>query len=53
MPEAVPLIVAIEVEELAPGLPEVAARWQERGAAEVIIHDVKADELEAVLAAMG
>ena len=53
VPEAVPLIVAVEVEELAAGLPEVAARWQERGAAELIIHDVKADELEAVLATMG
>jgi alkanesulfonate monooxygenase SsuD/methylene tetrahydromethanopterin reductase-like flavin-dependent oxidoreductase (luciferase family) len=53
VPEAVPLIVAIEVDELAPGLPEVAARWLERGASEVIIHDVKPDELEAVLAAMG
>jgi alkanesulfonate monooxygenase SsuD/methylene tetrahydromethanopterin reductase-like flavin-dependent oxidoreductase (luciferase family) len=53
IPKSVPLLVAVEVAALAAGLPEVAARWQERGASELIIHDVKADELEDVLAAMG
>ena len=47
---AAPVLVSIEVEDLGRDLPRVAARWQELGAAEVILHDVKADELDGVLA---
>jgi alkanesulfonate monooxygenase SsuD/methylene tetrahydromethanopterin reductase-like flavin-dependent oxidoreductase (luciferase family) len=46
----VPILVAVEVEELAGGLDELTARWRERGAAELIIHDVFARELDDVLA---
>ena len=49
----VPILVSIEVEELRAGLAEVAARWQERGVAELIVHDVKAAELDGVLALAG
>jgi alkanesulfonate monooxygenase SsuD/methylene tetrahydromethanopterin reductase-like flavin-dependent oxidoreductase (luciferase family) len=46
----VPVLVALEVEELGTDLAALAASWQARGAAELIVHDVKADELDAVLA---
>jgi alkanesulfonate monooxygenase SsuD/methylene tetrahydromethanopterin reductase-like flavin-dependent oxidoreductase (luciferase family) len=47
--DGVPVLVGVEVEDLAPGLPELTARWRERGAAELIVHDVKPHELEHVL----
>jgi alkanesulfonate monooxygenase SsuD/methylene tetrahydromethanopterin reductase-like flavin-dependent oxidoreductase (luciferase family) len=46
----VPVLVAIEVEDLGNDLAGLAAAWHERGAAELIVHDVKADELDRVLA---
>jgi alkanesulfonate monooxygenase SsuD/methylene tetrahydromethanopterin reductase-like flavin-dependent oxidoreductase (luciferase family) len=46
----VSILVGIEVEELAGGLGDLTARWRERGAAELIVHDVHADELDGVLA---
>jgi hypothetical protein len=49
-PADVPVLVALEVEELGTDLAALAASWQARGAAELIVHDVKADELDAVLA---
>jgi alkanesulfonate monooxygenase SsuD/methylene tetrahydromethanopterin reductase-like flavin-dependent oxidoreductase (luciferase family) len=49
----VPILVSLEVEELAGGLGDVAAHWQDRGVAELIVHDVKAAELEGVLALAG
>jgi alkanesulfonate monooxygenase SsuD/methylene tetrahydromethanopterin reductase-like flavin-dependent oxidoreductase (luciferase family) len=48
-PEEVPVILGIEVEELSEGLGRVTARWRERGVAELVVHDVKADELEGIL----
>jgi alkanesulfonate monooxygenase SsuD/methylene tetrahydromethanopterin reductase-like flavin-dependent oxidoreductase (luciferase family) len=45
----VPILVAIEVEELGDDLAALAAAWQERGASELIVHDVKAAELDRVL----
>ena len=52
-PAEMPVLVAVEVEDLAVGLGELTARWHDRGAAELIVHDVKADELDAVLALAG
>jgi alkanesulfonate monooxygenase SsuD/methylene tetrahydromethanopterin reductase-like flavin-dependent oxidoreductase (luciferase family) len=48
-PADVPILVAVEVEALGDDLGALAAGWQQRGAAEIVIHDVKADELDAVL----
>jgi alkanesulfonate monooxygenase SsuD/methylene tetrahydromethanopterin reductase-like flavin-dependent oxidoreductase (luciferase family) len=48
-PEEVPVLLGIEVEELSEGLERVTARWRERGVAELVVHDVKADELEGIL----
>jgi G6PDH family F420-dependent oxidoreductase len=50
MPADIPVLVALEVEELGPDLAGLAERWRERGASELIVHDVKADELDGVLA---
>ena len=49
----VPVLVSVEVEDLSVGLADLAARWRERGVAEVIVHDVKAHDLEGVLALAG
>ena len=49
-PADVPILVGLEVEELSGDLEALTARWRERGAAELIIHDVHADELDDVLA---
>jgi G6PDH family F420-dependent oxidoreductase len=49
----VPMLVGIEVEELRDDLAALCARWEARGAAELIIHDVKAAELDAVLSLAG
>jgi alkanesulfonate monooxygenase SsuD/methylene tetrahydromethanopterin reductase-like flavin-dependent oxidoreductase (luciferase family) len=49
-PADIPVLVALEVEELGRDLAALAEAWRERGAAELIVHDVKADELDAVLA---
>jgi alkanesulfonate monooxygenase SsuD/methylene tetrahydromethanopterin reductase-like flavin-dependent oxidoreductase (luciferase family) len=46
----VPVLVGVEVEALGTDLEALTAAWQERGAAELIVHDVKAAELDAVLA---
>jgi G6PDH family F420-dependent oxidoreductase len=46
----VPVLISIEVEELVGDLATVGAHWQARGAAELIVHDVKAVELDGVLA---
>jgi alkanesulfonate monooxygenase SsuD/methylene tetrahydromethanopterin reductase-like flavin-dependent oxidoreductase (luciferase family) len=46
----VPVIVGIELGAIGDDLPGFAAAWQARGADELIVHDVKADELDAVLA---
>jgi G6PDH family F420-dependent oxidoreductase len=46
----VPVLVGLEPEDLGPDLGELTARWQELGAAELIVHDVKSAELDAVVA---
>jgi alkanesulfonate monooxygenase SsuD/methylene tetrahydromethanopterin reductase-like flavin-dependent oxidoreductase (luciferase family) len=51
--DEVPILVAVSVEETAVGLSELTAAWSERGAAELIVHDVHADQLEDVLALAG
>ena len=48
--DEVPILVGLEVEEVAGGLGELTARWRDRGVAEIVVHDVQPDELEAVLA---
>ena len=49
-PEEVGVIVGIEQADVDEPLADLAARWQERGASELIIHDVGADELDRILA---
>jgi alkanesulfonate monooxygenase SsuD/methylene tetrahydromethanopterin reductase-like flavin-dependent oxidoreductase (luciferase family) len=49
----VPILVAVTVEEAAVGFSELTARWQERGASELIVHDVGAADLGALLALAG
>ena len=44
------VLVGLEVEDLGDDLDGLTARWQERGAAELIVHDVKPDALERILA---
>ena len=51
--DEVPILVAVTVEETAVGLSELTAAWSDRGAAELIVHDVHADELDDVLALAG
>jgi alkanesulfonate monooxygenase SsuD/methylene tetrahydromethanopterin reductase-like flavin-dependent oxidoreductase (luciferase family) len=46
----VPVLVGVEVEDLGDDLAGLADAWHERGASELIVHDVKADEIDAVLA---
>jgi G6PDH family F420-dependent oxidoreductase len=48
-PEEVPILVGVEVEELAGSLDDLTAQWRERGAGELIIHDVHPEELDGVL----
>ena len=43
------VIVGIEHVEVAEPLTDLAARWQERGASEIVIHDVGPDELDRIL----
>jgi hypothetical protein len=43
----------VTVEEAAVGFSELTARWQERGASEIIVHDVGAGDLGALLALAG
>jgi alkanesulfonate monooxygenase SsuD/methylene tetrahydromethanopterin reductase-like flavin-dependent oxidoreductase (luciferase family) len=52
-PADVPLLIAVELGELRIGLPELTARWHERGATELIVHDIRPDQLEGVLASLG
>lgn len=42
-------LVSVEVEDLGGDLAELTSRWADRGAAELIVHDVKAAELDGVL----
>jgi G6PDH family F420-dependent oxidoreductase len=49
-PAAVPVIVAVTVDETLVGLDSLTAAWRERGAAELIVSDVRPDALERVLA---
>jgi len=49
-PAAVPLLISLDVEDLGADLAATATVWHERGVSELIVHDVKADELDAVLA---
>lgn len=44
------VIIGIEHAEVSEPLADLAARWQERGASELIIHDVGPDELDRILA---
>lgn len=44
------VIVGIEHEDVQEPIAELAARWQAAGATELVIHDVKPDELERILA---
>ena len=46
----VPVLVGLEVDELGPSLEALTAGWRERGAAELIVHDVKPAHLEGILA---
>jgi alkanesulfonate monooxygenase SsuD/methylene tetrahydromethanopterin reductase-like flavin-dependent oxidoreductase (luciferase family) len=46
----VDVLVGLEVEDLGPDLDELTARWQERGASELIVHDVKPAALDELLA---
>jgi G6PDH family F420-dependent oxidoreductase len=46
----VPLLITVNVQDLGADLADTAAAWHEHGASELIVHDVKADELDAVLA---
>jgi alkanesulfonate monooxygenase SsuD/methylene tetrahydromethanopterin reductase-like flavin-dependent oxidoreductase (luciferase family) len=43
------IIVGIEHAHVTEPLADLAARWQERGASEIIVHDVGPDELDRVL----
>lgn len=52
-PSDVPVLVAVEVAELSAGLEAVTASWRERGAAELIVSNVPADQLDGVLALAG
>ena len=46
----VPIIVTIEVGDLGPDLRELTERWRARGAGEIVVHDVRPDQLSGVLA---
>jgi alkanesulfonate monooxygenase SsuD/methylene tetrahydromethanopterin reductase-like flavin-dependent oxidoreductase (luciferase family) len=48
-PGDVGVIIGIEHEQVTEPIVDVAARWQERGASELIIHDVGPEDLERVL----
>ena len=45
----VPILVGIEIETVGDSLDELSARWQERGAAELIVHDVGPHQLDRML----
>ncbi len=47
-PVSVGVIVGIEQAEVDEPLADLAARWQHRGASELIIHDVGPDELDRI-----
>ena len=46
----VPVLVGVEVADMGDDITALAERWAAAGAAEVVIHDVKPDHLEQVLA---
>lgn len=46
----VPVLIGLEVADLGDDLEAVTASWRERGAAELIVHDVKPAQLDSVLA---
>jgi alkanesulfonate monooxygenase SsuD/methylene tetrahydromethanopterin reductase-like flavin-dependent oxidoreductase (luciferase family) len=48
-PREVPTIVGLEAGAVHEPLAELAARWQQAGAAELVIHDVGAAELDRLL----
>ena len=48
-PDDVGVVVSIDHEEASEPIASLAARWQERGATELIIHDLDAEELERIL----
>ncbi len=47
-PHEVPAVVGVEHHEVQQPVAELAARWAEAGAAELVIHDVGPDDLERV-----
>lgn len=49
----VPIVVALEVDEVGNSLGELTDRWRERGASELVIHDVRPRQLASVLALQG
>jgi len=49
----VSIVVGIEVEDLGRDLDELGASWHERGADELIVHEVRPEQLEAILAMAG
>lgn len=46
----VPVLVTIEPDEVGDDLSELTRAWRERGAAELIVHDVGPDDLDRLLA---
>lgn len=46
----VPVLVSIEAGAVGDDLGRLTAGWRDRGAAELIVHDVRPDQLEALLA---
>ena len=48
-PAEVPALVGIEHADVREPVAELAARWAEAGASELVIHDVGPDELERIL----
>lgn len=49
----VDVLVGLQVEEMGPDLGDLTARWRDRGAAELIIHDVDPEQLDSILARAG
>lgn len=46
----VPVLIGLEVEDLGSDLGAVTASWHERGASELIVHDVRPAQLDGILA---
>ncbi len=45
----VEVLVGLEVEDLGPDVARLRDEWRQRGAAELIVHDVRPEQLDAVL----